>query len=67
MVLRRGPSSATLTVLNNFAKHVIALRALKRAFVVVWLVRLYAREPHPPAALGTNRLREDQARRVEYI
>jgi hypothetical protein len=58
---------ATSTVLNNFTDHLLALRAFKRALIVVRLVRLDPGEPHPPSTLRTNRLREHQTRRVECI
>ena len=45
-------------ILNDFAEHVLALRALKGAFIVTDLFRLDANEPHIGVAEFATRMRD---------
>ena len=53
-----GSEASCLAIFDDFGDFVLTARTLKRAFVVVGLVRFYARKPHQRAASRTFRMRD---------
>jgi hypothetical protein len=56
---------ARSAILDDFADHLLAARALKDTLIVVWFIGLDAHQPHPRITLWTSWLRKHEARRIK--